>query len=33
MFAQDFFINYIFPFQTAIVDHNDNDKVGSKMNA
>ncbi len=32
MFAQDFFINYIFPFQTTIVDYNDNDKVGIKMN-
>jgi len=33
MFVQGFFINYIFPFQKAIVDYNDNDKVGIKMNA
>jgi hypothetical protein len=33
MFAQDFFVNYIFPFQTAIVDYNDEDKVGIKMTA
>jgi hypothetical protein len=29
----DFFVNYIFPFQTAIVDYNDNNKVGIQMNA
>jgi hypothetical protein len=33
MFAQDFFVNYIFPFQTAIVDYNDDNKVEIKMNA
>jgi hypothetical protein len=33
MFAQTFFDNYIFPFQITIVDYNDDDKVGIKMNA
>ncbi len=33
MFAQGFFVNYIYPFQTTIVDYNDDDKVGIKMNA
>jgi hypothetical protein len=33
MFVQDFFVNYIFPFQKAIVDYNDDDKVEIKMNA
>jgi hypothetical protein len=33
MFPQDFFVNYIFPFQKAIVDYNDDDKVEIKMNA
>jgi hypothetical protein len=33
MFMQDFFVNYIFPFQRAIVDYNDDDKVGIRMNA
>ncbi len=28
MFAQDFFVNHIFPFQIAILDYNDDDKVG-----
>jgi hypothetical protein len=28
-----FFCYYIFPFQTAIVDYNDDDKVGIQMNA
>jgi hypothetical protein len=33
MIAQDFFVDYIFPFQRAIVDYNDDVKVGNKMNA
>jgi len=33
MFAQGFFVNYIFPFQNIIIDYNDDDKVGIKMNA
>jgi len=33
MFAQDFFVNYIFPFQIAIVDYNDYSEVGIQMNA
>ncbi len=33
MFTQDFFVNYIFLFQRAIVDYNDDDKVEIRMNA
>jgi hypothetical protein len=33
MFAQDFFTKEIFPFQVAIMDWNDEDKVRIGMNA
>ncbi len=33
MFTQYFFINYIFPFQRAIVNYNEDDKIGIIMNA
>jgi hypothetical protein len=33
MFAQDFFTKKTFPFQVAIMDWNDGDKVKIGMNA
>jgi hypothetical protein len=33
MFAQDFFTEETFPFQVAIMDWNDGDKVKIRMNA